>query len=214
MKKEKRFCYGFTLVELLVVVAIMVVLGLIFTDTLIQSFRGQSKVKAINLIKQNSQVTLDKIANEIRQAEAVVCVSAHDTTNNPNNIPTDTIVIARNGNFIRYRFYEAKSTSPQANGYIAMDYTSSPSENACKNEAQLSQTSLTDQNLSAGISVVRDGSSPVFSWDRKESETGYNDLVTVKFRATAGIGAGETYENTVQEGGILFNTTIQVRGGQ
>lgn len=200
---------GFTLTELVVVVSIMGVLGLIFTDILIQTLRGENKVKLLSQVKQTGQVALDNLANNIRQAERVICVGDSNTSGGID----DTIVVYNSGIYSRFRFKPATSTK---NGYIAGDTFSmtdypvsiQPLE-YCTRALQPLTFNVTDTDPVTGVSIASDSGTPIF---KLNSQAGYNDNVTITFRVFQGIFAGQTYENSVPPEGILFSTTIQVRG--
>lgn len=206
---------GFTLIELLVVVSIMGILGLIFTDTILQSLRGQTKVQVINQVKQNGQVVLDKLAGEIRRADNVTCVG--DTT--PPDGILDTITIKRQGAFSRFRFYKpAPLSNPPRNGYLARyDFAKEaipdgfPLENLCTdaNFGSNLETKMTDSDVINGVSINSDGTNPVFS---RSQSVGFSDVVSIRFTASQGVKTGQSTESRVKTGGIVFETSIQVRG--
>ncbi len=212
----KREVKGFTLIEILVVMSIMAVLGLIFTNTLVQTLRNQNKVRVVNQVKQNGQVGLDRISNEIRQAERVFCI-------NDNQANTDTLILFRQGVYTRIRFAApSPANNPTANGYISIDYPDAA--NADCNGAQSLPQSLTDQDTKNGVSIdfnpltagfpkLRDPlvSDKIFT---KNSLPGYPDTINIKFRATSGVSAGRMFENLVSDNGVLFDTTVEVRGGR
>ncbi len=204
---------GFTIVELLVVVVIMVIMGVIFTDILIESLRGRNKVNAINQVKQNGQIVLDKLSNEIRSAEAVVCV---DKLNNPGGIPKDTIVIFNGGIYSQFRLIPpAPLINPLTNGKIQKvnftgdDIGTETDLGLCTN-VNISagpnlRQSLTDTDTKNGVSV----DVPPFSQNVFEQR---GDSVIIKFNGSAGIKAGSAYDVTVKDGGVPFMTSVQVRG--
>jgi len=234
---------GFTLIEILIVVSIMAVLGVIFTNVLTQTLRGQNKVRVLNQVKQNGQVVLDKLTQEIRQAEKVICVGDERTDN------SDTLVIFKQGVYTRFRFYPKIVTlTDKKNGYIAWD--NPIDENlVCEVDQNLlpdfipiplgglgmgdvgdtptpipSPTPLpplsfakylTDTDPITGISVdcagEGDFANRIFKQDIRP---GFGDVITIKFKAEAGVSAGQAYEANVAEGGIVFTTTIAVRGGK
>lgn len=217
---------GFTLIELLIVIGVMAVLGFIFTNTLVQTLRGQNKARIISQVKQNGQVILDKLSSEIRQSEKVVCVGDNSGTMGSDEPSTDsiadTIVVFKQGTYTRFRFYpEMPEVGPTRNGFIVQNiFTGSDIPNGttdellCTNPAGLSlgQTNyLTDTDVKNGASVSYDNVEPFFNWIR---QAGYNDIVTIKFRIFQAVNSGGVYESAVGSDGILFTTSVQVRGGK
>jgi len=194
---------GFTLIELLIVMTVMGILGFIFTDILTQSLRGQNKVKILNQVKQNGQVVLDRLVNEVHQAEKVICAGQYSGK--------DTLVTFKQGVYYRFRIYPPSGTTQ--NGYIALDYPLYATNPCLEDQSATERFILTDQDTHSGVSLDYDDTvvefnSKIFAVD---SEAGYSDAVTIRFRATAGVEAGSLYEASVEEGGVLFNTTAQVR---
>lgn len=193
----------------------MGILGLIFTDTIINTLRGESKVRIINQVKQNGQVVLDKLSNEIRQADRVVCIGKTAS----GTIDGDTIVISKGGYYYRYRLQGPLTGSNSRNGYISVEsfvvttYDSditrdsgTDEDNYCTDSSSYKAISLTDQDLRTGVSLNFDGSDAAFSFGYN---TNYKDTVIIRFKASESVRAGENYENQVE---VLFTTTIQVRG--
>jgi prepilin-type N-terminal cleavage/methylation domain-containing protein len=218
---------GFTLIELIVVVAIMAILGVIFTDILIQAIRGQNKIKAINAVKQNGQVVMDKLSNEIRQAEKLVCIGKSILS------PVDNTIVTYNGGvYSRYRLISPQPISnPTQNGvitrndfsdeFIVRDVNGNFNEQDLCTVADITSTPLTnlsDTNTVSGVSLNFNkndlgNSQPVFS-KTASSEAGFGETIIIQFSATSGVGAGYTYDVTLKEGGILFKTAVGIRGGQ
>lgn len=197
----KKFNAGFTLIELLVVVAVMGGLGLLFTDILTQTLRGQNKAKIINQVKQNGQAVLDKLTNDIRQAQEVKCAT--------NNTIVYARVVSGQTGFTRVRFTRPTSTT---NGVLAMDHPVIADQTSCDEPNLINPPeNLTDTDPVNGVSIKNAS----FSHTLKSSSTDPNELisdtVTVSFDVTAGVGAGFAYETTVKEGGINYSTTIQLR---
>lgn len=204
-----RTKYGFTLIELIVVIAIMGVLTLIITDTLIQTLRGENKVKILNQVKQNGQVVLDTMLNEIRRAKTVICIGDYDNDN-----IDDTIVIFGNEVYTRFRYVKPFPTdNPTANGYIRRDDFTDQTSVMCSSEdiGSLQSFILSSTDPLNGVSIKQDGLSPIFS---ENARSGYSSIITIRFRVAEGVRAGRTYETAVEEGGVLFTTTVQVRGGR
>ncbi|MFH0937174.1 MAG: type II secretion system protein [Candidatus Daviesbacteria bacterium] len=200
------FPHGFTLIELIIVIGVTGILAVVMTDVLTQTLRGQNKVKIINQIKQNGQSVLEKMTNEIRQAERVVCVGKITGSSGPDN----TLVIFKNGVYTRFRFEPGLTGQ---NGKItAQSWGFESQSNDCTAESSVSEPllNLTDTDTKNGISIEPKDSEPIFTPDPKP---GYNDNITIKFKATAGVEAGEAYEASVKEGGVLFTTSVGVKGG-
>lgn len=206
---------GFTLIEILVVVVLLSILGLILTNVLTQVLRGQNKINVVSLVKQNGQLVLDKLSGEIRSAEKVLCVG--QTTTSPNN----TIVLFRNGNYIRFKFIQPLPEGvPTANGYFQKNvFTPEDIPDGIINDEMLCTTNdlgqssfLTDKDDKSGISIDYDGTNPIFNIQTPQA--GFPDVILIKFRAEAGVKAGKTPESTVAEEGVLFTTAASVRGGK
>lgn len=74
---------GFTLIEMLAVVAIFVVVGAIAMSILVTSFRTSSKTDIVTLVQQNGSYALSQVAKTIRNARGLVspfpCVGSVDT---------------------------------------------------------------------------------------------------------------------------------------
>ena len=83
---------------MLIAISVISIIGFILTDIMSQVFRGQNKINTVSLVKQNGQVVLDKLSNEIRSAEKVIC------NGSAVGGPKDTVVLFRNGNYTRFRF--------------------------------------------------------------------------------------------------------------
>jgi prepilin-type N-terminal cleavage/methylation domain-containing protein len=206
LKSVKRM-QGLTLIELIVVIAVMGILGLIFTDVLVETLRGQAKVRIINQVKQNGQVVMEKLVNEIRQAESVVCVGHISSTD-------DTLVVFKGGVYRRFRFH---SPTGSANGYIGEeDYNvgAVTYDQLCIGGSAGNEIKLTDSDTLNGVSIRYDRDSggvdlPIFQLDTRP---GFKDTVNIRFRAFQGVTAGQTFETTVKNEGILFTTTVQARG--
>lgn len=207
---------GFTLIELLVVIAVMGILGVILSDLLIQVLRGQNKVRIINQVKQNGQVVLDKLTQEIRQADEIICKGDSDK-----DLVVDTIVLVKDGIYSRYRLH--KPTPGIENGKITKtdftedDFLGIAYAELCTSNVNYGRgtpVSLTDTDPNSGISVntaVDASGNPIDVFKIEDEKPQFTDIVTIKFRATAGVKAGEAYEATVADGGILFATAVQAK---
>lgn len=207
---------GFTLIELLIVVSIMAILGVIFTNILIESLRGRNKVNAINQVKQNGQVVLDKLSNEIRSAEKVVCVDKFAGNGQNSGTAKDAIVIFNGGTYSQFRFIEPKNNPPKNGKIQKVNFTrtdlpdGTQDSDLCSNKdintgSNLRQ-SLTDTDIRNGVSVnyLISNSQNVFEQR--------GDSIIIKFAGSAGVQAGYAYDVTVKDGGVPFTTSVQIRG--
>lgn len=205
---------GFTLIELIIVIGIMGILGTIFTDILVQSLRTQNKVRILNQVKQNGQVVLNTIVNEVQKSERVICINAGNGTTASN------LVLYRQGVYTRFNFLPRNvDITNNPNGYVSSytftaeelsDHNYVP-EDSCGTDIDSLYNSrsvyLSDRDPLNGISVDYDGTNPVFK------QVGYNnEAVTIRFKAFEGTALkGQTYETTVSADGILFTTTVKIR---
>lgn len=203
---------GFTIVELLVVIAIMGFLGLVFTDTVLQSLRGQTKVKVINQVKQNGQLILDSLANEARSANRIICLG---DTNPPDGI-LDTVTFKKDEVWRRFRLYRPTSS---VNGYIARyDFTGDAvpdgftPDQICTdaNFGKLQESRMSDGDPVNGVSLNAVGTDYIFS--RSTPKPGFGDVVNIRFSANSGVSTGQSVESRVKEGGVVFETSVQIRG--
>lgn len=85
---------GFTLVELLVVIAVMSVIGTISTDLFSSVIRGGNKANVINEVKQNGQQALDVMERYIRNAATV---SGPSTTELDLNVADQPVIFKCTG---------------------------------------------------------------------------------------------------------------------
>lgn len=217
---------GFTMIELIVVVSVIVLLGLIFTDILVQTLRGQNKVRILNQVKQNGQVVMEKLSTSIRQGGEVKCVGDLETDSDTID---DTITMFKpsgyyptQGTYTRFRLIRPVADS--ANGFLTEEhFTDKEKSSNGFNDPQLCTKSLdmglkgylTDLDTIKGVSVDHYSTdeasfSPLF---KKIEKDGYNDAITVSFRMFPGVKVGKgAYEGDVKEGGIpVFTTTVQLR---
>lgn len=215
--KEKNYLQqsraGFSLVELIVVVATVSLLGIIFTSTLIQSMRGQSKVNVANQVKQNGQVLLDSFSNEVRLANEAIC-----TYTNPSPPGQQSLVVLRDGLYYRYTLVSPDPASG-ANGYFQKEVSPTVTSNFDETTPLSSICSLgfpatpgpiklSDTNSQTGVSLSPPVSGSVFSIG---NDGGYQ-TVTIQFRVSEGVRAGTFAENKVAPGGELFATAVELRG--
>ncbi len=225
MKNSK----GFTLVELLVVIAVSSVLLLLLTQIFFSSLKGNNKAQALAIIKQNGASVLDEIDLSVRNADNVVCPFIAPGSVLP--VSSNNLVVIKNGVFTRYRFRfkdttacEARDQDPKdqnlANGQVDKDIIdlSNPSttlrdltqqginnyitNNLCnEQDALLNPIPLTD-NTPQGVTVV----CGAFTRSRLN---GFKDIVTINFQLSP---APEIDKKTFsQVSPVSFKTSVELR---
>lgn len=184
--KEK----GFTLAEILVVMAITAIVGIIMVIIFSNTLRGSNKAQILAVIKQNGQAVLDNMDKTIRGADNVVCISSY------------YLVVVKDGIYTRYRIKSENNIptivqdSPVMGSLINDICTLSDSTGVAK-------IILTDTNSQSGVSVLN-GSS--FS---RSAQSGSKDSVTVSI--LLGPGAGVPAAISSQIDPVSFQTTIELR---
>lgn len=162
---------GFTLVEILVAIAIVAMVGMILALIFINTLRGSNKSQILSVIKQNGQAAMDTLDKTIRNADNVACISASG----------DTLAVVKNGIYTRFRF---------KNDYIEKENLSDFTATACS-DPSVSPVTLTNTDPKTGVSVT-DGS---FASD---SLPGYKTAVTINFKLGAGVDADQSISDPVE----------------
>lgn len=210
---------GFSLIEALVSLAIILVLGFILSDLLLHTFQGGNKSDLIGTVKQNGQSALDNMTLAIRAADSVVCSGSYYTTW-PQGNPSDTLVISKNGSFTRFRFHPPTTS---INGYLAEDF---PKVSDLPN-SDLSQTSLLctlptsngiDQTISTGVVIMTDKDNPTGGVSvtaggfTVNSVTGFKPTINISFNLAPGVSAGQRADLTLKSNSSTqFSTTVGLR---
>ncbi len=199
---------GFTLVEILVVMAIVAILGTVLAAIFVNTLRGSNKSQILAVIKQNGQAVLENMDKTIRGSDNVICPSIIAPAT---SATADTLVVEKNGSYVRYRFFPFTGSS---NGYIQQDYpvpnsTTEIDINVFLHGVCITPTDplynpviITDTNPQSGVSIIT-GS---FTRNR---QAGFKDSVTVRFFVDHGVGAPAAI--TGQIDAVEFTTTIGLR---
>lgn len=196
LQRGVRLNRGFTLVEILVVMAIMAIVGTIMVGIFSNTLRGSSKSQILAAIKQNGQAVLDNMDKVIRDADGVVCASS------------DTLAIVKNGRYTRFRFILSNVQALTPNGFIQQDSPAPGSDinsflnTVCTDISLAGAIFLTDTNPQSGVSVT----SGSFS---RNQQPGYKDSVTVSFTLGPGTGIPPGLADQIDD--VIFRTTIQLR---
>lgn len=194
---------GFTLVEILVVIAIIAIVGTMLVAIFYSTLRGSNKAQILAIIKQNGQAVLENMDKTIRDADNVAC----------NSLDGATLVIVKNGIYTRYRFFPPSAST---NGVIQQDNPVQPAsgnnsdiklfkDNVCSDPMGTDSpvvNTLTDINTLSGISV-ENGS---FTRDKP---AGFKDQITVKFDLRPGVSVPASISGQIDP--VSFQTAIQLR---
>lgn len=211
MKKK-----GFTIAELLVVIAVVAVMGGVITEVFTRSLRGGNKSAIIGTIKQNGQASLENMDKTIRSSDAVVC----PIISVGNFATSDTVVVVKDGRYNRFRYTAQVSNS--ANGYIIEDFPILPSglpqgdittiqNTFCVHDWVDPDSSnvpviISDSNTKSGVSVsVPTGGNFI----TRDKPAGYKDTVTVNFALGPGVAAPVALVSQIDP--VTFTTTIELR---
>jgi prepilin-type N-terminal cleavage/methylation domain-containing protein len=214
MSNFKYFAAGFTLVEMLVTIAILALMGAILTEVFVRSLRANNKARVLSVIKQNGQTALESIDKAVRNADRVICPPTH-------NIPSSILVFTKENETTRvteaFRFrYVAPSGS--LNGYITQDSPpaslltqTTVTQSDC--EASLnSPIKITDDNIKTGVSVIAidpaNGNSTSAPFIRNLS-TGFRDTVSISFEVAPGVSAPKAVTGQIDP--VEFKTTVVLR---
>lgn len=203
-KKHKKKHNAFTLVEILVVVAVLSVVGILVLTIFTRTLKGTNKTQILGAIKQNGQSVLETMTSTIRDSDNIVC---------PTSAPSSTLVVVTKGIYTRYRFIVPGAN----NGLIQQDNPTKQTDPAtnkeetdpafviriCSPEDPMPQPIvLTDTNSQSGVSLT----SGSFSLNK---QAGFKDNVKITFVLSPGVGALPALISEI--GPVTFETTIALR---
>lgn len=196
------------MLEVVIAIAMVGMLGVMLSDTLIQTLRVRNKTRVVNQIKQNGQVVMDKIEKILREQDKVVGLPCSGGS------PAEPrlLLYKKSGGEQIYsliRFVPKVSTGTRRNGYVAVSYFVNPAAPLICSGADPTTTAPPEElnsktDFQNGVSV--EGGSFTYT-----PTAGFNDQVTVSFRVEPGIDAGLASENLGPSGGVEFKTAIQLR---
>lgn len=203
---------GFTLAEILVVMAITAIVGTILVAIFTNTLRGSNKSQILAVIKQNGQAALENMDKTIRNADNVICPKIISPATSASS---DTLVIVKNGLYTRFKFILATSSQ---NGMIQQDQpVQSTAEDNDKSNIEFflrticvdpmgtdspGVVTLTDTNTQSGVSVENG----LFTRDQ---QSGSNDSISIRFELVPGITAPEIIRGQIDP--VTFQTTIGLR---
>lgn len=203
---------GFTLVEILVVIAIVAIIGLIMIAIFTNTLRGSNKSEILSAIKQNGQAVLDNIDKNVRESDNVICPAP--------NLSSDTLVVVKNGTYTRFNFVRPTTA---ANGFIQQDNFVQPTSgygadikqfsiDICRTDiySLVAPAILTDQTPQTGVSVdyidANYSANPIFA---RNKPAGFKDQVTIKFSLKPGVSAPSIIAGQIDP--VSFQTSIGLR---
>lgn len=211
---------GFTLVEIIVVMAIITVVGIMLTEIFYRSLRGSDKAAIIAVIKQNGQSVLENMDKTIRNSGNIVAICDKDSDGY-----TDTIVINKDGLYTRYVFQKQikLNTNADTNGLISSDIlvitpvdidTADKLNGVCMGSQTNPQTSpliLTDISKTKGVSILlsKDSSGNSLPFVTRNKLEGYKDTVAIQFSVGPATSVPASISNQIDA--VSFATTIGVR---
>lgn len=194
MKKITNFNRGFTLAEMLVVVAGIALIGMIITEVFYRSVRASNRATIQGTIKQNGLSTLEIMDKIIRGSDDILCPVS---TGN-------TIVIRKDGIYSRYRF---KIEAGVNNGSVIMD-NPVPAladlnlpDSVCA-DIMSTVSTLTDTNPKTGVSVIT-------GQFTRNNSSGFKDTVTINFSLKPAVNTPAAIASQISP--VDFNTTIELR---
>ena len=221
---------GFTLVEMLVVIAILGVFGTLILVIFTRTLRGGGKTQIIEAIKQNGQSVLEVMDKSVRNADQIFCPSVAS--------PDNTLVVFKDGVFTRFRIVLEQDiirnpltlyppgcqlVNRKSNGCIIQDNPTerNPDTNTdegpdnfkrrvCNPDDPMVQAAvLTDTNNQTGVSVDCVASDCVLNpFFFRETAAGYHDQLTIKFDLQPAV---EVSQVVGQIDPVTFQTTVQLR---
>lgn len=187
---------GFTIVEILVVIAIMGIMGLVVTEIFVRNLRGNEKAKVLANLKQNGQAVVERMDKVVRSADNVVCLPAGG----------ETLVISKSGIYTRYRFKTEGGVptivedNPAFAGITPLETFLTDICNL-NDFVGASKLLLTDTNSTTGVRVEY---SMPFS---RNKLSGFKDTVTVNFKLSQGLASPAH----LQIDPVEFRSTIALR---
>lgn len=206
--KESRVNEGFTLIEMVVVIAVIALVGVLIVTIFSRSLRGGNKTLAIGVIKQNGQSVLESMDKVVRNADSIICV--HE----PLLTTPATLVTARDGIYTKFRFTSETSTT---NGFVQqISLTPGPDietfiNTVCTDPMPSQTISLTDTNTQTGVSLVhmKDSSGNTLSYFDRKQLAGFEDILTIQFALKPGIAAPDVISGQIDP--VIFQTTVSLR---
>lgn len=208
---------AFTLVEILVVIAVLSIAGLLVLYIFANVLRGSNKAQILSSIKKNGQATLEIIDKTVRGADNVVCITPSQ----------DTLVVSKEGTYTRFRHIPPQNSNlsygdcKSKNGCLLRDFPKQPLppapksiiqtflNNVCTDpmgtDSSIPVQVLTDKDEQTGVSIER-SQAGVFT---KNTQAGFKDTVNISFKAQSPVGAPSSISGQIDS--VEFVTTVELR---
>ncbi len=214
---------GFTLVEILVAIAIIAIIGTIMVAVFINTLRGSNKSQILASIKQNGQAVLENMDKTIRNSDDVIC---------PTSGWSNTIVLLKNGIYTRYRIAlstDGINTAPDSciknpsdlkekNGCIVQDNPEKQPDPATGQQETdsvfIRRVCFPSNPIISGANILTDtdaqsGASIYSGFFNSVKLSGYKAAVTINFILKPGAGAPTAIAGQIDP--VTFQTTVQLR---
>lgn len=182
---------AFTLIEILVVVAILALAGVIMVVIFANTLRGSSKSQILASIKQNGQAVLDKMDKTVRAADNIICQNSN------------TLVIVKSDIYTRFRF------DLSSQGKIIEDHPTPPAgditswtNTVCTDPADPAASILTDTNPKTGVKVETGSFA-------QTKPAGFKAQVEISFTLAPPPQAPSVIAGQIDS--VKFQTTVQLR---
>lgn len=202
--RKTKYETGFTLIEVLVAIAVIGIIGYMISDILVRSLNNNRKSEVLGNVKQNAQTALSTISQTIRNGDIVVCPVPLSPAISASG--TSVAILNKDGTYTRFWFQPA--AGPGANGFIQQDNPTVASPIAAGALCDLvanppvSPIHLTDSSTISGVRI-QNGLFTVVQ------NTGSKDSVTIYFEADTTVGSSG-FTNTL--GNISkYRTTVKLR---
>lgn len=222
---------GFTLVEMLVVLAVLSIVGTLILTIFTRTLKGSNKAQIIGSIKQNGQLILETMDKTIRNADHLICVCPSSDYCPPTMVRPEggviksNLVVVKDGIYTRFDFiipssssngfvewasFQLPDTHPdgtEENLYVAQfDQVAciNPMRDLITNSNVVNNVSqLTDTNTQTGVSVTD------LTFTEESHKAGYKDVINVSLTLAPGVGAPASIAGQIDP--VAFQTTIQLR---
>jgi prepilin-type N-terminal cleavage/methylation domain-containing protein len=202
MKKNVNSNQGFTLVELLISIIVLVVIGSVITGIISSSLRGSSKANNIEKIRQAGNYALNQITKGITYTQAFnkqATGLSNDYNVTPPDLPYPSVCSSSPGT--QYKYITVQSTSS-----ILTRYNCDDSTLTVATKQNVAGSTFTDppDNLVDASSFALTGCN--FTCIQAENEV---PIINIKFKIGPKNPSGLAEDNISSE--VTFETSVTMR---